>query len=70
MNVKDALSGGGDRAIVAEAERGEDAALDRYQEALNADLPTPVRATVQRQYTEVRQAHDHVRALEKAMENE
>ena len=70
MNVKDALSGGGDRAIVAEAERGEDAAVDRYQEALNADLTTPVRATVQRQYTEVRQAHDHVRALEKAMENE
>ncbi len=70
MNIKEAVTGGSDRAIVAEAERGEDVALDRYQDALNADLPSPVRSTVQRQYTEVRQAHDHVRALEKAMENE
>ncbi len=71
MTVKDAVTGGGnDHAIVAEAERGEDTALERYQDALNADLPTPVRSTVQRQYTEVRQAHDHVRALEKALERE
>ena len=70
MDVKSAVTGRDDKALVSEAERGEDAALRRYQDALNTELPRPVRSTVQRQYTEVRQAHDRVRALERAFEHE
>lgn len=65
MEVKGAVTGNDDKALVSEAERGEDVALRRYQDALNAELPSPIRTTVQRQYTEVRQAHDRVRALER-----
>lgn len=70
METKGALTGDDDAALVSEAERGEDTALRRYQEALDTELPQEIRARVQRQYTEVRQAHDRVRALEKSMKPE
>lgn len=69
MDVKGAVTGNDDKALIAEAERGEDEALRRYQDALNADLPASIRPTIQRQYTEVRQAHDQVRALERAFKS-
>lgn len=70
MDVKGAITGNDDKAVIAEAERGEDVALRRYQDALDAELPAPIRSTIQRQYTEVRQAHDRVRALERAFGKE
>lgn len=70
MNVKEAITGKDDKQIVAEAERGEDVAVRSYQEALNADLPPPVRSTVQRQFVEVRQVHDRVRDLERSLDRE
>ncbi len=70
MDLKGAVTGNDDKALISEAERGEDVALRRYQDALNSDLPPGIRPTVQRQYTEVRQAHDQVRALERAFKGE
>lgn len=65
-NIKSAVTGRSDSAIVAEAERGEDVAVESYQKALQADLPADVRAIVQRQFMQVKAAHDRVRDLEKA----
>ncbi len=66
MNLRHALTGGSDAAVVAEAERGEDHAVRAYEKALEADLPEDLRLIVERQYMEVREAHDHVRSLERS----
>jgi len=66
IDIKSAVTGGSDSAIIAEAERGEDSAVSAYQTAMQADLPADVQMTVQRQFTRVKAAHDRVRDLEKA----
>jgi uncharacterized protein (TIGR02284 family) len=65
INLKAAITGKDDGAVISEAERGEDFAKERYQAALEKILPTDVRAAVERQYMQVKEAHDHVRALER-----
>src|SRR2546423_6815697 len=65
MNVKSAVAGHDDSAIIAEAERGEDVAVASYQRALHSNLPPDVQPTVQRQFANVQSAHDRVRELEK-----
>ena len=62
MNIKSAL-GGGEQAILNEAERGEDVAVKAYQDAMNEDLPSDLANIVRRQYGEVKQAHDRVKAM-------
>jgi uncharacterized protein (TIGR02284 family) len=64
MNVKKAVSDS-DSAIMAEAERGEDVAVATYKDALEKDLPSDLRIIVERQYRQVLETHDRVRALER-----
>jgi uncharacterized protein (TIGR02284 family) len=64
MNLKGAMTGQDDVAILAEAERGEDVAVAAYRKALERTLPPAVDATVRRQYSRVQSAHDRVRAFE------
>jgi uncharacterized protein (TIGR02284 family) len=66
MNIKSAIAGKNESAIVAEAERGEDVAVQTYQKAIQSDLPPDVKSKIQRQFTQVKAAHDRVRELEKA----
>jgi uncharacterized protein (TIGR02284 family) len=61
--VKGTLSGYSDRAMLEECERGEDAALERYRDALDKELPVSVRTLVERQYEGVKRNHAQVRAL-------
>lgn len=61
INLKSALAGGDEHAILSECERGEDSAVSEYQEALEKELPQNIREIVERQYREVKQAHDAVR---------
>lgn len=63
--LKSAVTGSSVSAIVAEAERGEDAAVEAYEEAMKANMPPNVQSVIQRQYTKVKAAHDRVRDLEK-----
>lgn len=60
--VKDALTGG-DHAIFAAAETGEDHAVETYKEALDRTLPEDVTSLIRRQFSQVKQAHDRVRSL-------
>lgn len=62
-NIKAAVTGKDDKAILNEAERGEDAAVKSYRDALKADLPADVRTIVERQFQGVQQNHDTVRDL-------
>jgi len=63
MDLKNAL-GGGEKSILNEAERGEDAAVKAFQKALDEHQLTPtIEGVVRRQYSEVKQAHDRVKQL-------
>jgi uncharacterized protein (TIGR02284 family) len=66
VDIKSAIMGKDDAAVLAECERGEDVAKGSYQKALDKDLPADVRAVVERQYQGVLQHHDAVRNLERA----
>jgi uncharacterized protein (TIGR02284 family) len=63
INIKSAITGQDDAAILNEAERGEDVAVNAYKKALEENLPANVQTVVQQQSTEVKAAHDRVRDL-------
>lgn len=65
MNIKAAVTGRDDSAIISECERGEDIAKRNYQHALEETLPSDVRLLVERQFMQVKDAHDHVCSLQK-----
>jgi uncharacterized protein (TIGR02284 family) len=68
IDLKSAFTGGGESAIVAECERGEDSAKDAYQEALQENLPANIKVLIERQFEQVREAHNKVRSLEVKLE--
>jgi len=61
--VRGTLSTQTELAILEEAERGEDKALERYRHALQQPLPEPVRTLVQTQYEDAKRNHEEVRRL-------
>ena len=63
INLKSAITRGDDHAILAECERGEDSAVSEYKEALEADISSPIRDVISRQYSEVKSAHDRIKNL-------
>lgn len=65
IDIKSAVTGGDDKSIISECERGEDSAVSNYRDALDADLPAAIRSVVERQAAEVKKAHDRIRSLEK-----
>ena len=67
INIKSAVTGQDNGAILNEAERGEDVAKKAYKDALDQNLPANVRNVVQTQYSKVQTAHDKVRDLRDAV---
>lgn len=63
VDVKSAIMGHDDKAVLKECERGEDVAVASYRKALEKNLPADVRTVVERQYQGVLQNHDQVRSL-------
>lgn len=63
LNLKAAITGQDDHAIVSEAERGEDVAKEAYESALKTTLPPSAQTLVQQQAAKVRRVHDAVRDL-------
>jgi len=61
--VKGTLAGYSDLNMLEEAERGEDAAIERYRKALEQPMPPDVRSVVERQYEGARRNHQEVRRL-------
>jgi len=66
IGLKELVTGKDDVAILNECERGEDVAKKNYSEALEKDLPSDVRAVVEKQYQGVLRNHDQVKALRNA----
>lgn len=64
INVKSAFSSDEPHSVLEECERGEDAAVEAYQKAVNADhLDAATHAIVRRQCAAVQAAHDEIKAL-------
>jgi len=65
IDVKAALTGQDEGAVIAECERGEDLAVKAYQKALATSLPSDLRVVVERQFIKIQEAHDQIRSLER-----
>jgi len=63
INIKSAITGQDEGAILNECERGEDVAKNAYKDALAQDLSSNVATVVRRQAEAVGQAHDKVKGL-------
>ncbi len=63
VSIKSKLTTYDDKAVLEEAERGEDNAKARYLKALQKNLPADVRQVVERQYQGVQRNHDQVKML-------
>ena len=66
IDLKSALTSRDRKRVLEECERGEDYAVKAYQEALDKNLPSELKAVVQQQYQDVKHAHDHIRSLRDA----
>ena len=69
MNLKSAITGGDEHAILAECERGEDSAVEEYKKALDDGLSPSARELVSNQFAEIKAAHDQVKSLRDAAHN-
>ncbi len=66
INLKSAVTGKSESAIVDECERGEDSAKSNYEDALKKQLPSDLLSIVETQYMDVKAAHDSIRDLKRA----
>jgi uncharacterized protein (TIGR02284 family) len=68
-DLKSAMTGGDDKAIIDEVERGEDYLKDKFETALDSDALTgESRSVVERCYQAVRSGHDQMSDLKHGME--
>ena len=68
MNLREAITGRDDRAIVNEVERGEDYIKAKYEEALRDDSLAPgTRAIIAEAFESVRAGHDRASALKHSL---
>lgn len=63
INIKSAVTGQDEGAILSTVEEGEDSARDAYLNAQKQPLPQDILSVVERQYMQVREAHDRIRNL-------
>ena len=69
VDLKAAVTGRDDKAIINEVERGEDYLKEKFEAALNSgDLTGESRAAVERAYQSVRSGHDQISQLKHGME--
>ncbi|MGD9692746.1 MAG: PA2169 family four-helix-bundle protein [Phycisphaerales bacterium] len=66
INIVGTVRDGDQHAILAEAERGEDAIKHAYEDTLPPIAGNPLNRVLQDQYARVKQAHDRIRDLRDA----
>lgn len=71
MNLKDAVTGRDDKAVVEEVERGEDYIKEKYQAALrDTDVSPQVRQLIEQAYQSVRRGHDRASQLKHSLQGQ
>jgi uncharacterized protein (TIGR02284 family) len=68
LDLKAAVTGRDDTAIINEVERGEDYLKEKFEAALNAGLAPETRSIVERAYQSVRSGHDQIRNLKQGLQ--
>jgi uncharacterized protein (TIGR02284 family) len=69
VDLRAAITGGSDKAVIEEVERGEDYIKAKYQAALKDDeLSEGARGIIQIAFESVREGHDKASALKHSME--
>jgi len=63
MDIKSAITGQDDEAILNECERGEDSAKDAYREAMEMKLPANIADIISQQSQAILAAHNRIRSL-------
>lgn len=66
LKFRSVVSGGDAYAVLAEAERGEDAIKEKYEDVLKEVAGSAATDLLQRQYASVKAVHDRVRDLRDA----
>lgn len=66
VHVKGTVGANSELSILESCERGEDAAVAQYRKALKQNLPSDVRAAVQREAEGAQRNHDQIRDLRNA----
>lgn len=66
LDMRGTIQNGDEHAILAEAERGEDAIKARYENVLKDTAGSPLNAVLQQQYASVKQDHDTIRDMRDA----
>ena len=70
LDLKAAITGRDEQAIINEVERGEDYLKEKFETALNSDALTgESRAVVERAYQSVRSGHDQISQLKHGIES-
>lgn len=70
VDMKNAITGTGDKSVIEEVERGEDYIKDKYETALKDDkLSAETRMVITKAYDSVRRGHDRASALKKSMQS-
>jgi uncharacterized protein (TIGR02284 family) len=67
LDLKAAITGRDDAAIINEVERGEDYLKDKFETALKADIAPETRSIIERAYQSVRKGHDQIRDLKQGL---
>ena len=63
IDIKSAVTGKDETAVLNECERGEDIAVASYRKALDKGLPPDIRTVVERQFHGVMRNHDQVKQM-------
>lgn len=63
INIKSAITGGGESAILDECERGDEIAIQAYQSALEQPFPQDVAQMLRQQYQSIQEAYTRVKGL-------
>ena len=64
-----ATLGGGDHTLLETAEQGEDQAKSAYKDALEQDLPMPIRQLLSEQQAHILTSHDYVKSHRDALKS-
>ena len=68
VDLKNAIMGGDDKAVINEVERGEDFIKSKYEAVLDdAELPSTARELINRAYGSIKADHDEVSRLKHQM---
>jgi len=66
IDVKALFTSNDRHAVLAECERGEDAAVEAYRNAMASGLPSDYSQLIQSQFAAVKRTHDRIKALRDA----